>query len=114
MDWEALDEWIRQRADDGEYATIRTFLDEVLDKSRGDDEYREASEAKMREWEERGRGYESEIERLKSHNYDLLMQLPKDDEIEGDGVVEEVVEEDGEIYHIDNLFVDDNEKGGIA
>lgn len=112
MDYEALEKWIDERLTEGEDATVYDFIREVMDKSKGADEYRESAEAKMREYEDRAANYDSEISRLKAHNYDLLMKVEGADEIEGDGAVEEVVEDDGELYHIDNLFVDDDDEKG--
>lgn len=49
------------------------------------------------------------VQDLKARNYDLLMQIPTENN-SGDGEVEEVAEDEGEITHIDNLFVDDDEE----
>ena len=48
---------------------------------------------------------------MKARNYDLLMQIPADNsgDNDGDGVVVEDVDDDGTVYHIDNLFTDDKE-----
>lgn len=113
MNWEEIDEWMRERLEDGEYATVRDFLEAAFSRSGEYDEYRESAEAKMRDYESERDGLNSEIERLKVRNYDLLENgAPVADEIDGDGVVEDIVEDDGEVYHIDNLFVDDDEKEG--
>lgn len=110
MDMDALREWIRERADEGEFATINTFLDEVIEKSKGDDEYRSSADARIEEYARREEDWERERQELKARNYDLLMQLPADEDNQGDGVVVEDAEDDAEIIHIDNLFADEDEK----
>lgn len=111
MDYEALDAWVRERLSEGEDETVYTFFREVMDRSRGFDEYRESSEAKMREYEGKFSDAEKEISRLKAHNYDLLMNGDLQADVGGgDGEVVENAVDDGEVYHIDNLFVDDKER----
>lgn len=106
-----LKEWLDARIADGEWATARDFLTEAMADSTEADDFRASAEAKMREYDERINQLTADNDRLKSHNYDLLMSGGSDpiEEInDGDGEVEEVVEDDGELYHIDNLFVDDD------
>lgn len=108
MNEEALLQWMDERIADGEDATVYEFIREVLDRSHGDRELAESAQARISEHEETIRRLTDDNNRLKSHNYDLLMRIP-DDHNDGDGEVIENVEEDGEIYHIDNLFVDPDE-----
>lgn len=103
MDFEEFLSWLRDRLDEGEYATAETFLNDMVG---GHDEYREASEARMREHEQAATDYENQISELKARNYDLLMKVPAAEGNDGDGVVVEDVDEDGTVYHIDNLFED--------
>lgn len=102
--------WIRERMDDGEYATVETFLNDMDKRGRDADEFRAGAEARHKELNGQIESLTADNQNLKARNYDLLMQIPADDHIDGDGVVEEVVEDDGELYHIDNLFVDPDEK----
>lgn len=108
MNEEALREWIEQRLSEGENATVYEFMREVLDRSQG-------ATAKIGEHEATIAKMKEEIARLKSHNYDLMMMggsVDDEDEDEinsGDGEVLENANDEGEIYHIDNLFVDDEE-----
>lgn len=107
MNEAALREWIEQRLAEGEDATVYEFIREVLDRSEG-------ASAKVGEHEATIEKMKGEIARLKSHNYDLMMMggsVDDDDEINsGDGEVLENAEDDGEIYHIDNLFMDDEDE----
>lgn len=105
MDKERLLAWLRERMDEGEYATAETFLNDVFGRADEYDSYRESAEARMREYEEQHEGFAREIENLKARNYDLLMKVPTEAN-SGDGVVEEVVTDEGEVMHIDNLFID--------
>lgn len=115
---ERLDRWLEERMKEGEDATAETFVEEVLDKSEAldaqDPPYddlkalADSSGAKIGELESSLADSENEIARLKAHNYDLLMASGS--EVEGDGVVEEVVTDDGEVVHIDNLFVDSDDE----
>lgn len=109
MNEEALRQWIDDRLAEGEDATVYEFIREVLDRAGSDRELAETAQARIRELEDERTGYESEINRLKSHNYDLLMKVPAE-ENSGDGEVIENANDDGEIMHIDNLFVDPDEK----
>lgn len=110
MNLEELLAWIRERMDDGEYATVETFLNDMDKRGRDADEFRAGAEARHKELNGQIESLTADNQNLKARNYDLLMQIPADDRIDGDGVVEEVVEDDGELYHIDNLFVDPDEK----
>lgn len=112
MNEEALRQWIDDRLAEGEDATVYEFIREVLDRSAVDRELAESAQARIAEHEETIRGLTEDNNRLKSHNYDLLMRVPDDQDNDGDGEVIENVEEDGEIYHIDNLFVDPDEDKG--
>lgn len=113
-----LDEWLERRMAEGEDATAETFIEEVLEKSDAYDaqdppydelaQLVEGGNAKVAELEEAIGSKDGEIAKLKSHNYDLLMSSGA--AVDGDGVVEEVVTDDGEVMHIDNLFVDPDEK----
>lgn len=111
MSLEDLLAWLRERMEDGEYATAETFLNDM--RKRGDDfdEYRSSSEARMSEYAANEEAMKSEIQSLKARNYDLLMQVPADNsgDNDGDGAVVEDVDDDGTVYHIDNLFTDDRE-----
>lgn len=111
MNLEDLLAWLRERMDDGEYATAETFLNDMGKKVTDADEYRSSSEARMSEYASNEEAMKAEIQSLKARNYDLLMQVPADDSGDnaGDGVVVEDVDEDGTVYHIDNLFTDDKE-----
>lgn len=110
MNLEELLAWIRERMDDGEYATVETFLNDMDKRGRDADEFRAAAEARYKELNGQIESLTADNQNLKARNYDLLMQIPADEHIDGDGAVEEVVEDDGELYHIDNLFVDPDEK----
>ena len=110
MNLEELLAWIRERMDDGEYATVETFLYDMDKRGRDADEFRAGAEARVNELNGQIDSLTADNQKLKARNYDLLMQIPADDNIDGDGVVEEVVEDDGELYHIDSLFVDPDEK----
>ena len=99
-------DWLKERLNDDEYSTARAFLDDYM---RGNREYRESSEARMGEYSTSEEALRNEIQSLKARNYDLLMSVPKDEENDGDGVVVEDVDEDGTLYHIDNLFTDEKE-----
>ena len=61
----------------------------------------------MSEYASNEEAMKADIQSLKARNYDLLMQIPADNG--GDGVVVEDVDENGTVYHIDNLFTDDKE-----
>lgn len=102
-------EWLKARMNDDEYSTIRAFLDDYM---RGNREYREGSEARMAEYQTAADESAKTIQDLKARNYDLLMKVPAaDDQANaGDGVVVEDVDEDGTVYHIDNLFTDADEE----
>jgi hypothetical protein len=113
MNLEELLAWLRDRMEDGEYATAETFLKDIQKRGEGFDEYRSSSEARMSEYAANEEAMKSEIQSLKARNYDLLMQVPADNsgDNDGDGVVVEDVDDDGTVYHIDNLFTDDKEDG---
>lgn len=113
MNLEELLAWLRERMDDGEYATAETFLSDMRKRGDGFDEYRSSSEARMSEYAANEEAMKSEIQSLKARNYDLLMQVPADNsgDNDGDGAVVEEVDDDGTVYHIDNLFTDDKEDG---
>lgn len=110
MDLEKLLAWLKERMDEGEYATAETFLNDMDKKGRDADEFRAGAEARYNELNGQIESLTADNQNLKARNYDLLMQIPADDVNEGDGVVEETVADDGELYHIDNLFVDPDEK----
>lgn len=105
--------WLRERMEDGEYATAETLLKDMQKQGADFDEYRSSSEARMSEYAANEETMKSEIQSLKARNYDLLMQVPADGsgDNDGDGVVVEDVDDDGTVYHIDNLFTDDKEDG---
>lgn len=113
MNLEELLAWLRERMEDGEYATAETFLKDMQNQGTDFDEYRSSSEARMSEYAANEEAMKSEIQSLKARNYDLLMQVPADNsgDNDGDGVVVEDVDDDGTVYHIDNLFTDDKEDG---
>lgn len=99
--------------EDGEYVAAETFLKDMQMRDADFDEYRSSSEARMSEYAANEEAMKSEIQSLKARNYDLLMQVPADNsgDNDGDGVVVEDVDDDGTVYHIDNLFTDDKEDG---
>ena len=107
MNLEDLLAWLRERMEDGEYATAETFLTDMAKRGADADEYRSSAEARMSEYASNEEAMKADIQSLKARNYDLLMQIPADNS--GDGVVVEDVDEDGTVYHIDNLFTDDKE-----
>lgn len=107
MNIEDLLAWLRERMEDGEYATAETFLTDMAKRGADADEYRSSAEARMSEYASNEEAMKADIQSLKARNYDLLMQIPADNS--GDGVVVEDVDEDGTVYHIDNLFTDDKE-----
>ena len=111
MDLESLLAWLRERMEDGEYATAETFLNDMAEKNADADEFRSSAEARMQEYADSEAAMKADIQSLKARNYDLLMQIPADNngEADGDGVVVEDVDDDGTVYHIDNLFTDDEE-----
>ena len=113
MNLEDLLAWLRERMDDGEYATAETFLNDMAKKNADADEFRSSAEARMQEYADSEAAMKADIQSLKARNYDLLMQIPADNngEADGDGVVVEDVDDDGTVYHIDNLFTDDKEDG---
>lgn len=113
MNLEDLLAWLRERMEDGEYATAEAFLKDMQKRGGDFDEYRSSSEARMSEYAANEETMKSEIQSLKARNYDLLMQVPADNsgDNDGDGVVVEDVDDDGTVYHIDNLFTDDKEDG---
>lgn len=111
MNLEDLLAWLRERMEDGEYATAETFLMDMDKRGADADEYRSSAEARMSEYASNEEAMKADIQSLKARNYDLLMQIPADNsgDNDGDGVVVEDVDEDGTVYHIDNLFTDDKE-----
>lgn len=111
MNLEDLLAWLRERMEDGEYATAETFLTDMDKRGADADEYRSSAEARMSEYASNEEAMKADIQSLKARNYDLLMQIPADNsgDNDGDGVVVEDVDEDGTMYHIDNLFTDDKE-----
>lgn len=110
MNLEDLLAWLRERMEDGEYATAETFLTDMDKRGADADEYRSSAEARMSEYASNEEAMKADIQSLKARNYDLLMQIPADNsgDNDGDGVVEDV-DDDGTVYHIDNLFTDDKE-----
>lgn len=113
MDSESLLAWLRERMDDGEYATAETFLNDMAKKNVDADEFRSSAEARMKEYADSEAAMKADIQSLKARNYDLLMQIPADNngEADGDGVVVEDVDDNGTVYHIDNLFTDEQKEG---
>lgn len=109
MELEDLLSWLRERMDDGEYATAETFLNDMSRKNAEADEFRSSAEARMQEYADSEAAMKEDIQSLKARNYDLLMQIPAEND--GDGVVVEDVDDDGTVYHIDNLFTDEKEEG---
>lgn len=111
MNLEDLLAWLRERMEDGEYATAETFLTDMDKRGADADEYRSSAEARMSEYASNEEAMKADIQSLKARNYDLLMQIPADNSggDDGDGAVVEDVDEDGTLYHIDNLFTDDKE-----
>lgn len=107
MNLEDLLACLRERMEDGEYATAETFLTDMAKREADADEYRSSAEARMSEYASNEEAMKADIQSLKARNYDLLMQIPVDNS--GDGVVVEEVDEDGTVYHIDSLFTDDKE-----
>lgn len=107
MNLEDLLACLRERMEDGEYATAETYLTDMAKREADADEYRRSAEARMSEYASNEEAMKADIQSLKARNYDLLMQIPADNS--GDGVVVEDVDEDGTVYHIDNLFTDDKE-----
>lgn len=111
MNLEDLLAWLRERMEDGEYATAETFLTGMAKRGADADEYRSSAEARMSEYASNEEAMKADIQSLKARNYDLLMQIPADNsgDNDGDGAVVEDVDDDGTVYHIDNLFTDDKE-----
>lgn len=109
MNLEDLLAWLRERMEDGEYATAETFLTDMSKRGADADEYRSSAEARMSEYASNEEAMKADIQSLKARNYDLLMQIPADNSGDGDGVVVEDLDDDGTVYHIDNLFTDDKE-----
>ena len=111
MNLDDLLAWLRERMDDGEYATAETFLNDMHQKNVDADEYRSSAEARMQEYADSEAAMKADIQSLKARNYDLLMQVPVENEggADADGVVVEDVDDDGTVYHIDNLFTEEDE-----
>ena len=111
MNLEDLLAWLRERMEDGEYATAETFLTDMAKRGADADEYRSSAEARMSEYASNEEAMKADIQSLKARNYDLLMQIPGDNRgaNDGDGVDLEDAADDGTVYHIDNLFTDDKE-----
>lgn len=104
-------EWLRNRLDDGEYATAEAFLTDVFGKAGRYDDDISVRDAKIEQITGERDTALADVKNLKARNYDLLMQIPSDGENQGDGTVIESVDDDGEVTHIDNLFVDADENG---
>lgn len=111
MNLEDLLAWLRERMEDDEYATAETFLTDMAKRGADADEYQSSAEARMSEYASNEEAMKADIQSLKARNYDLLMQIPADNSgvNEGDGVVVGGVDDEGTVYHIDNLFTDDKE-----
>lgn len=107
MDENTVFEWLEERIEGDDLTEISDFLHTTFD---GAHEYREGAEARISEFETSDAALRDEIQKLKARNYDLLMQAPADDNIDGDGAVVDVVEDDGEVIHIDNLFEEESEE----
>lgn len=101
-------EWLKTRLDEGEYATAETFLTDVFGKAGRYDDDISVRDAKISEIEGERDQLRSDVQGLKARNYDLLMQIPNENQ--GDGTVVEDVDDNGEVTHIDNLFVDSEEE----
>lgn len=100
-----IEGWLRDVIDDAQMGEVADFFDGIDAERASATEYREGAEARMKEYEEQVNGLTSSISDLKARNYDLLMQVPAE-QGGGDGAVIDKVEDDGEVIHIDNLFVD--------
>ena len=87
--------------------TAETFIKDMDKRGADADEYRSSAEARRSEYASNEEAMKADSQGLKARNYDLLMQIPADNS--GDGVVVEDVDDDGTVYHIDNLFTDDKE-----
>lgn len=108
---ERIMDWIRQRISERQYATADDFIEEVFGKADRYDDDMSVRDAKIAQLTGERDSAAADLQAMKARNYDLLMQVPVDnDGNQGDGEVVENAEEDGEIYHIDNLFVDDDEE----
>lgn len=105
MDEQGLREWIEQRLAEGQDATVYEFIREVLDDRGNLRTANEGAAAKISEHERTIADMTDEMSRIKAHNYDLLMGANADSG-GGDDEVIENNEDEGEIYHIDNLFVE--------
>lgn len=99
-------EWLRGRLDDDEYATAETFINEVFGKASTYDNDMSVRDAKIEQMTGERDGLAADVRDLKAKNYDLLMQIPANGEVQGDGTVVEDVDDDGQVIHIDNLFED--------
>lgn len=108
-----LMEWLRERVSEGQYATADDFIEQVFGKADRYDDDMSVRDAKIRQLTGERDGFAADLQAMKAKNYDLLMQIPAVDDNQGndgDGEVVENVEEDGQIYHIDNLFADVDEE----
>lgn len=108
-----LMDWLRERVSEGQYATADDFIEQVFGKADRYDDDMGVRDAKIEQLTGERDGFAADLQAMKAKNYDLLMQIPAVDENqgnEGDGEVVENVEEDGQIYHIDNLFADVEEE----
>ena len=114
MTLEQILERLKGGMEEAEYAEAEGMLTGMARKSADDDEYRSAAEARMREYADSEAAMKADIQSLKARNYDLLMQVPAENagEAEADGVVVEKVDDDGWVFHIDNLFTDENGERG--
>ena len=107
-----LVEWLRQRVSEGQYATADDFIETVFGKADRYDDDMSVRDAKIEQLTGERDGFAADLQAMKAKNYDLLMQIPADENQgnEGDGEVVENVEEDGHIYHIDDLFAEVDEE----
>lgn len=92
-------DWLKDRVSEEDYAEADEFMGGYMKDNR---EYRDSAEARFTEYQADEAAMREDIQSLKARNYDLLMQVPAED---GSPVIDEV-EEDGTVYHIDNLFTD--------
>lgn len=99
MDFETLSNWIRERAGEDDISEIEEFLNSTSSSIADSANYKEASEGKISELNENITSLTTENDRLKAANYDLLMQLPTDEGVEPEPVVE-----DETVKSIDDLF----------
>ena len=104
MEFKDIIDFLAEKLDESDYAEVS---DAINGNESMHEEYRNGAEARINEYAEGEKRMNEEIQSLKARNYDLLMQVPAGND--GDGVVMEDVDDDGTVYHIDNLFTDEKE-----